>query len=121
MESVRQMKIIVMTIYLILSASGLILFKLGATGDAIISFNRGLVNIKVSLMSLAGLVCYVCSFIIYLAMISKYNLSYIVPVTTGIMQVIMLIAAVAIFKETITALHVIGVIVILAGVFLINL
>lgn len=115
------MKIIFMAIYLVISATGLILFKLGASGNAAISFSQGLINIKVSFMSLTGLVCYVCSFIMYLILVSKYNLSYIVPVSTGIMQVIMLIAAALIFKESITALHIVGVITILVGVFLINL
>ena len=115
------MKIIFIAIYLIISATGLILFKLGANGSTALLFRQGLININISVMSLTGLVCYVCSFIMYLVLISKYNLSYIVPVTTGIMQVIMLIAAVAIFNESITILHVIGVFIILVGVFLINL
>lgn len=115
------MRIIFITIYLLLTAVGLILFKVGATNGVAIYANQGLLNLKISFVSIIGLVCYLCSFIMYLTLISKYNLSYIVPITTGIMQVLMLVAAAVIFKETITITHIAGVVVILIGVFLINI
>lgn len=115
------MKVLFIAIYLFLTSIGLILFKVGAANNTAVAIGHGLISIKISFVSILGLVCYVCSFIMYLALISKYNLSYIVPITTGIMQIIMLLAAGFIFKETITMMHIIGVIVILIGIFFINL
>jgi drug/metabolite transporter (DMT)-like permease len=115
------MKFLFIIIYIFLTAGGLILFKVGATNSNMLLINQGLINIKISFLSIAGLLCYMCSFILYLGLISKYNLSYIVPITTGIMQIIMLIAATVIFKETVTLINVIGVIIVLIGIFFINL
>lgn len=114
------MKNIILGIYLLLSSSGLVLFKLGANENPIISFTEGIFGIKLSYLSLLGILCYGFSFFVYLGLISRFNLSYIVPLTTGIMQIIILLASFYIFKENITFYNIIGVILVIAGVIFIN-
>lgn len=115
------MKFLITAIYLLLTSSGLVLFKLGANDCTTFSLAKGIVNFKISLLSIAGIICYGISFILYLGLVSKLNLSYIVPVTTGIMQILILLASIYIFKETVTLTNIIGVIVVLVGIALINL
>lgn len=114
------MKVFMIGIYLLLSSAGLILFKLGVNNNPIISSSQGFLNLKIGYLSLSGVVCYGCSFLLYLGLVSKYNLSYIIPITTGIMQIIILLASSIIFKETITFTQIIGVILVVIGVAFIN-
>lgn len=114
------MKVLLISIYMFLSASGLILFKKGSqNGLSVILLESGL-NLKISYYSILGIISYGCSFLLYLFLVSKYNLSYIVPVTTGLMYVIIFITSVTIFKEKIDLMHIIGAIIVLFGIMLIN-
>lgn len=108
-------------VYLLLSASGLVFFKMGAETGFKVSIANGVFSFRVGGLSFLGIICYGCSFILYLGLVSKYNLSYLVPVTTGIMYVIILIASYVFFQEQITITHIIGCILVLAGVTLINI
>ncbi|HBP63843.1 MAG TPA: hypothetical protein DD730_06145 [Desulfosporosinus sp.] len=114
------MQWLIMTVYLLLSASGLILFKLGSEIGVAMSITSRVFSLKIGWISLLGIVCYGCSFLIYLGLVSKLNLSYLVPVTTGIMYVLILVASAVIFKESITLNNILGCILVLAGVVLIN-
>lgn len=115
------MKILMIGIYLLLSASGLICFKLGSSRTALITLIVHNAQMKLSTFSLVGILFYGCSFLLYLGLVSKYDLSYIVPVTTGIMYIIIFISSYIIFKEPITLVHVIGTILVLIGITMINL
>lgn len=115
------MKYLLIAIYMILSASGLILFKKGTENQMAIFIAQGTINIKIGIYAILGILSYGCSFLMYLFLVSKYNLSYIVPVTTGLMYVIIFMASAMIFKESITILHIIGAIIVLVGVILINI
>lgn len=113
--------IILLLVYLAFSAMGLILFKIGVNDKLSISFIKGSLDLKISYLTIIGIVCYMISFILYLGLISKLKLSYIVPLTTGIMQIIILLATVFIFKETVTVIQVVGIVVVVIGIYMINL
>lgn len=115
------MQVVLIGIYLLFSASGLILFKLGASSSAAFSFSQGMLNFKIGYLAILGVLCYGCSFLMYLGLVSKYNLSYIVPVTTGIMYIIILMASIFVFKETVSLTQIFGAMFIIAGVTLINM
>ena len=76
---------------------------------------------KISLLSIVGLVCYLCSFLMYMFLISKFDMSYIVPVTTGIVQVATFVLAILIFKESVTVSKVFATVLILIGVIIMNI
>lgn len=114
------MNYILIGIYVILAVFGVILFKLGAEKEILVSISNGMFNFKISFISLLGLLCYVCSFLLYMFLISNYDLTYIVPVTTGVIQVATIAMAVMIFKETLTVSKIAGTVLILIGVAIIN-
>ena len=111
---------ILIGIYLILSVTGVALFKLGSQKEILLSVSNGVFNFKISLISILGLLCYVCSFLMYMFLISKFDMTYIVPITTGITQVLTFIVAIVLFKECLTVSKVAGTILILIGVAIIN-
>ena len=112
----KMINIILIVVYIILTIAGVVLFKLGTQKDFLVSIATGVFTLKISLMSIIGLVCYLCSFLMYMFLISKFDLTYIVPVTTGIVQV-----AIMIFKESVTVSKVVATGLILIGVILLNI
>lgn len=107
-------------VYVILAVLGVTLFKLGAEKEILVSISKGMFSFKISLISLLGLLCYICSFLLYMFLISNFDLTYIVPVTTGVIQVATIAMAVMIFKEALTLSKVAGTVLVLIGVTIIN-
>jgi multidrug transporter EmrE-like cation transporter len=56
----------------------------------------------------------------YIILLKKYNLSYIVPITTSLSYIAVLISGVLIFKERITPMNGVAVVLILIGVIILN-
>lgn len=117
----KMINIILIVVYIILTIAGVVLFKLGTQKDFLVSIATGVFTLKISLMSIIGLVCYLCSFLMYMFLISKFDLTYIVPVTTGIVQVATFVLAIMIFKESVTVSKVVATGLILMGVILLNI
>jgi small multidrug resistance pump len=113
--------IFLMIIYIIFTVSGLILFKLGANSSGIEIIANGIMNLQISITSFIGICCYGCSFIIYLLLLTKNNVSFLFPIITGIVYICVLAASVLILKEKITSISLIGSSLILIGVMLVAL
>ena len=64
---------------------------------------------------------YVCSFLIYMGLVSKIQLSYLAPISTGVVYVLTLAAALFIFHEPVTVLKMAGVFLVLCGIILMNI
>ena len=113
------MKFILVVIYIILSLSGLILMKKGGNPGSL-SVSEGTANFGISLVSLAGLFCYLCSFLLFTRIVVMFDLSYITPICTGIVQVSTLIASKIIFNENISAQGIIGASLVIIGIVAMN-
>ena len=107
-------------LYLVLTILGLTLFKSGSQG---IQFNIGIQSLgfTVSTKSLLGIVFYSVSFLLYLDIIKNNELSYISPIATGSVTLLTIIVGKYIFGEQVGIAHIIGVILIIAGVTIINI
>lgn len=113
------MKIAILVIYFILTVSGMVFMKLGADNPVSISI-KPIFNMTVGYISLLGYVLYICSFLLWTKIITMFNLTYIVPIATGIVQVLTFILALVIFKEKVSIYSIIGIIAIVAGILLLN-
>jgi len=111
--------IFLMVLYVFLTVSGLILFKLGSNFSQIGIIAKGVLNLQISFTSLIGIGCYGCSFIIYLMLLSKNTVSFLFPVITGIVYICVLAASVFILKEKIALIPFIGSLLILLGVIMV--
>lgn len=95
------------------------MFRYGAKKGLLLSFRNGMFQFSIHWMSIIGGACYITSFILFLLLISKYDLSRINPILVGMTYLCSIAAAVFILKESVTAIHMAGLVFILAGVFLI--
>lgn len=114
-----KMQIILLVVYLLLTMSGLILMKLGGNTGTV-SMANGNINFGISPISLLGFVCYIGSFLLYTKMVVMFDLSYITPLCTGIVQILTLIASKIIFKENISIQGVFGASIIIIGLIIMN-
>ena len=113
------MKIALVIVYIILTVSGLVFMKLGGNSGQI-AVNEGIFHFNISLVSALGFLCYLCSFLLFTQMIQMFNLSYIIPISTGIVQILTLVAANVIFKENMSLTAIIGASLIIIGIIVMN-
>lgn len=106
-----------------LGAAGQILVKYGASGlDIDFTFRHiipSILNILGNLPVMLGIISYGISFLIWIKVLSKVELSYAYPmVSMG--YIITMIFSYFLFKENISPARIIGVVLIIAGVVLIS-
>ena len=106
--------------YLIFSVSGIILVKIGGSN---FSLNISKLDLKIQIewLSLLGMACYIFSFLLWMIIIPRYNLSFIVPISVGLVQLLVLFAAVFLLKEKVNFLNILGVLTIIVGIVLMNI
>ena len=115
------MRYIILIIYVLLSASGITCFKLGSEKEFSLAVSAGSLSLKVSWLSVLGLAFYFCSFILYMWLISKYQVSYLIPILSGISYVVTLAAAILFLHERLSLAQLVGSFAILAGIILMNI
>ena len=107
-------------LYIACSAFGLVLIKSGGS-DLKIGMDSGIFNLNISLKMLLGMLLYVCSFLLFVFIVPRFNLSYIYPLAAGILYVIITLISVLYLKEKLTAWQISGMFMILLGVIAINI
>ena len=113
------MKYILTLIYLICTTGGITFMKLG--GDSLkISLKNEFV-FKIGCLTVIGFVLYFISFILWQKMIVKYDLSIMVPIVTGVVQVLVLLVGQFIFKESLNLISLCGAILIIIGIIIMAL
>ncbi|MEG2646061.1 MAG: hypothetical protein RSA08_03410 [Clostridia bacterium] len=113
------MKFIMVGIYIVLTLSGLVLMKLGGNPGAL-SFKNSDLMFSINWVSAIGFICYICSFLLFTRIVVKFDLSYILPIVTGIIQILTLIFAAIIFKEKFTIQSIIGAALVILGIIVMN-
>ena len=84
-------------LYVIFAVSGSTLLKLGGTKNPF--FIIPFVNLNISFVTLIGFIMYGLSFLFYIILLNKFELSFISPLTVGIVYVLLMITAFVFFKE----------------------
>lgn len=119
-KKIDMFKIFMVALYLVLTVAGLILYKYGANKGFEFSIVNKALNLKINFVSILGLLCYLASFIIYMLILPKFNISYIMPLTSAVSYISIFILSAMVLKETITTNGVIGAIIILVGIVVMN-
>lgn len=115
------MKILSIVIYLICSVGGLVLVKSEANATTV-AMQNGIFNLSMGIKAMLGFILYIASFLIYtFYIIKQFDLSYIFPIITGITQVLVILAGVFLFKESINTYAIVGIFLIIAGITLLNI
>ena len=118
-KKISSMTIALFIIYVLLSAGGMILFKLGAR-DLSVSAKLPSLSVTLNAWMLLGIAFYCVSFVLWLVIASRLPLSFAMPVSVGLVNICVLIGAVLVLHEKIMPVQWAGVGVIIAGLFLIN-
>ena len=112
---------LILALYVLTTSFALISLKLGTELGAPISFSNNKLQFNLNLYALVGIFLYGTSFLLYTFLIAKYDLGYIIPLATALVYVVIFTASYFIFKESFGALKVIGILLIVAGVILLNI
>ncbi len=111
---------VILLLYVFATSFGLIVLKLGTRESSpTIGLASGL-PVNISWMTLLGILLYGISFLLYVYLISKYDLSYILPLTASLAYIVVFLASYFILKEPFTAAKVTGAFLIMFGLFFLN-
>lgn len=80
----------------------------------------GTITLGMSIVSGIGFVCYLGSFLLFTRVITMFDLSYIYPIVTGIVQILTLVASAVVFKENMSIQSIIGAIIVIVGIIIMN-
>jgi len=108
-----------MGLYLILTTTGITLLNLGGNAGSMF-FTKTELNFNINWISLAGIFCYIISFILFTRIITANDVSFIYPILMGSVQILTLTAAYFILKEDVSIYGFIGIALIIAGIVLMN-
>lgn len=115
------MNIALMIIYVIAAVAGSTLIKLGSDAGMKTVFIVPFVNMHISLVSILGVLAYGLSFVTYIVLLTRFDLSFVSPLLVGFVYVFLMITAFAVFKESMTLYKLIGCGLILIGIVLVLL
>lgn len=115
------MSVFLIILYIISSSSSLILIKLGSNIGAPISIVDNAMKFNLNTYSIIGLLLYGLSFPIYIYLISKYDLGFIIPIATAFVYIIIFTASFLLFKELFTVIKAVAISLIVLGVILLQL
>lgn len=109
-------------LYVAAASLGLIFVKLGTEHAALpLRFVEGKLYLSFNGFVFAGIFLYGVSFLVYMYLLSRFDLGYIIPLTTALVYTVILCASFFVFHEAFTFIKIVGVTLILAGVILLNL
>lgn len=107
-------------LYVLATAGGLVLLKLGTSDNPLITIVSGKPILHITALTVMGIFLYGLSFLLYIMLISKFSLGYIVPLTTALVYILVFAASYFIFKEGFTSMKIVAIVMIIGGVILLN-
>ncbi len=120
-EKTNSMLLVVLfAVYALLSAGGLVLFKLGGR-DAALELGRTGFSVSLSWKMLLGIFCYLCSFLLWLVIVSRTQLTFAMPLSVGVVNILVFLGSARFLGEQITPTKILGLAVIVLGLFLISI
>lgn len=115
------LKFLIIALYVITTSLGLITLKLSTTNGLPIAYVGGKLVFNFNLLGAAGIILYGVSFLLYFYLISKFDLGYIIPLTTAFVYIVIFIASYFIFHEVFTVVKIIGISLIVLGLIFLNI
>jgi drug/metabolite transporter (DMT)-like permease len=116
----RLMKFILLIIYVITSSTGVVLIRLGGMQTKLI-LKADLVSLSSNWLFMSGLLFYVISFLLWIVILQKFELTYISPIAHGLVFVSIAILSRFLLHEVISWRTVIGFVLIFAGILVFNI
>ena len=114
------LNIILVAIYAIFTVAGLICYKYGTNISFDVSFKNSNLNLDVHIIAIIGLIFYLISFLLYMLVLPKFNLTDILPIISAITSVAIYLLSIWVLGEEVTVQKTIGAIIIAVGVFIMS-
>lgn len=111
---------ILIALYVLTTSLALVVLKLGAKAGAPVQFMNSKLHFNITPYTIIGVFLYGVSFLLYIYLISKFDLGYIIPLTTAFVYVLIFAASFILFKEVFTVFKVIGIALIVVGLVFLN-
>lgn len=112
---------IILTLYIFTTVFALVILKLGTQSGLPIAYIDNRISFNFTWQTITGILLYGVSFMTYVYLISKNDLGYIIPLAAGFVYLLIFIASYFVFNETFTFAKSIGIILIVAGLLVLNL
>lgn len=112
---------IYIAIYLILTVSGLTLVKLGSHGAPLVSKTGDKFAWNLGPLVALGVIAYGLSFLLFMWLVSRMQLSFLIPLTAALVQILIFIVAIVFFKESITLVKLLAFTLIVVGIVLLQI
>lgn len=112
------LNILLVAVYIIFTVSGLICYKYGANQAFELSIKKSNLSFNIHIIAIIGLLFYFISFLLYIVVLPKYNLTDILPIISAITSVAIYVLSIAVLKEEFTIQKAIGAAIIAIGVFI---
>ena len=112
---------LIVAFYVLATSLALIVLKLGTKNGLPVHYADNKLQYNINFYTIAGILLYGLSFLTYMYLISKYDLGYIIPLTTALVYVIIFTSSYFIFDEVFTLLKVVGIALIVVGLIFLNL
>ena len=110
--------VIIIIMYVIAGVGGQLLFKYGTNKKFEFAIAAGNISVSFNWMIIVGILSYVVSFLLFLVLLSKFNISRITPILVGLNYCMMLVGAAFFLHEKITVVNMIGIATIFAGIMI---
>jgi len=110
--------IILVAVYAIFTVAGLICYKYGTNIDFGFSIKNSNINFNIHIIAIIGLIFYLMSFLLYMLVLPKFNLTDILPIISAITSIAIYILSIWLLGEEVTIQKTIGAIIIVLGVFI---
>mgnify|MGYP000327867962 CR=1 FL=1 len=112
---------ILFAVYVILSSSGMLLFKYGCNSDLLFSIGSFGMKFSINWIAVTGILCYGLSFILWLYIISQTKITVALPLSVGLINTVVYIISAIIFKEAISIWQIVGVFLVVTGIAFIGI
>ncbi len=112
---------IILALYVITTSLGLIVLKYGTKAGLPVSYIDNKLNFNINFYTVTGLSLYAVSFLLYIYLISKNDLGYIIPLAAAFVYIMIFAGSFIVFKESFTAFKLIGIAMIVGGLIFLNL
>lgn len=113
------MKYLLTIIYIVATNAGMFFLKSG--GDTFSLTLKNKISFSMNYLTLLGFTMYIISFLLWQKLINIFDLTYIVPITAGIIQITIMILGVVAFHEKINLMAIIGTFLVIGGIVLLTM
>ncbi|MDR0765009.1 MAG: FUSC family protein, partial [Synergistaceae bacterium] len=86
-----------------------------------ISFQNGILRLEINYLTVIGFIAYIVSFLVFMIILTKYKITYIVPVLSGLMCICVFLGAIFLLHEKTSPGGIAGSVFVLIGIAIINL